>query len=69
MRELDRCKGSAARSSAGLDPARAAARARKSLRHGQVELWPEASHAINGEHPTEIAEAAEAFWGRVDAAR
>jgi pimeloyl-ACP methyl ester carboxylesterase len=52
-----------------LDPARAAARARKSLRHGQVELWPEASHAINGECPAEIADAAEAFWDGVDAGR
>jgi hypothetical protein len=29
---------------------------------GQVELWPDASHAINGEYPAEIAETAAAFW-------
>ena len=41
-----------------LDAARAAARARNLLPRGQVELWPEASHAINGEYPTEITERA-----------
>ncbi|MCV7281995.1 alpha/beta hydrolase [Mycolicibacterium flavescens] len=44
------------------NPARAAARARKTLRHGQVELWADASHAINGEYADEIAERAAQFW-------
>ena len=48
-----------------LDAARAAARARNLLPRGQVELWPEASHAINGEYPAEIAETAAAFWDGV----
>jgi pimeloyl-ACP methyl ester carboxylesterase len=38
------------------DPGKAAARARRVLRHGTVELWPDASHAVNGEHPARIAE-------------
>jgi pimeloyl-ACP methyl ester carboxylesterase len=48
-----------------LDAARAAARARNLLPRGQVELWPAASHAINGEYPAEIAETATAFWDSV----
>jgi pimeloyl-ACP methyl ester carboxylesterase len=48
---------------------RAAARARNLLPRGQVELWPEASHAINGEYPAKVAETAEAFWDWVDAQR
>jgi pimeloyl-ACP methyl ester carboxylesterase len=44
------------------DPARAAARARRLLARGQVELWPDASHAINGEYPDEIAHRAHRFW-------
>jgi hypothetical protein len=36
--------------------------------HGQIELWADASHAINGEYPAEIAERAGAFWTDVDAA-
>ena len=44
------------------DAASAAARARNLLPRGQVELWPDASHAINGEYPEEIAETAAAFW-------
>jgi len=51
-----------------LDAARAAARARSVLARGQVELWADASHAINGEYPAEIAERAGAFWDDVDAA-
>ena len=38
-----------------LDAARAAARARNLLPRGQVDLWRDASHAINGEYPDEIA--------------
>jgi pimeloyl-ACP methyl ester carboxylesterase len=44
---------------------RAAARARKLLPQGRVELWVDASHAINGEYPAEIAQTAEAFWRRI----
>jgi pimeloyl-ACP methyl ester carboxylesterase len=49
-----------------LDPGRAADRARNLLARGQVELWAEASHAINGEYPGEIAETAAVFWDQVD---
>ena len=49
-----------------LDAARAAARARNLLPRGQVELWADASHAINGEYPVEIAERAGRFWDDVD---
>lgn len=49
-----------------LDPARAAARARRQLPRGQVELWPDASHAINGEFADEIAQRAHLFWDEVD---
>lgn len=44
-----------------LDAPRAAARARALLRHAQVEVWPDASHAINGEYPQEIAERVSRF--------
>ncbi|MGY4653411.1 hypothetical protein ACVWWN_007207 [Mycobacterium sp. URHB0021] len=36
------------------------------MRRGDVELWPDASHAINGEYPTEIAERAGRFRGAAD---
>ncbi len=49
-----------------LDPARAVARARRQLTRGQVELWTDASHAINGEYPVEIAARAATFWDDVD---
>ncbi|PEG34459.1 alpha/beta hydrolase [Mycolicibacterium agri] len=49
-----------------LDAARALARARRLLPQGQVELWPDASHAINGEYPDEIAARAHRFWDDVD---
>jgi pimeloyl-ACP methyl ester carboxylesterase len=48
-----------------LDAASAAARARTLLPRGQVELWADASHAINGEYPAEIAQTAAAFWDGV----
>ncbi|MET0900221.1 MAG: alpha/beta fold hydrolase [Mycobacterium sp.] len=48
---------------------KAAARARRLLRRGQVELWPQASHAINGEYPEEIAARAHRFWTEVDQLR
>jgi pimeloyl-ACP methyl ester carboxylesterase len=51
-----------------LDAALATARARSLLRQGQIELWADASHAINGEYPAEIAKRAGAFWDDVDAA-
>jgi pimeloyl-ACP methyl ester carboxylesterase len=49
-----------------LDPARAAARALRLLRRGEVELWPDATHAINGEFANEIAQRAHLFWDEVD---
>jgi pimeloyl-ACP methyl ester carboxylesterase len=49
-----------------LDAGRAVARARNLLPCGQVELWADASHAINGEYPAEVAERAGRFWGEVD---
>jgi pimeloyl-ACP methyl ester carboxylesterase len=39
-----------------LDPQLAESRARRLLARAEVEVWPEASHAINGEYPQEIAE-------------
>lgn len=41
---------------------RAAQHARKLLPQAQIEVWPEASHAINGEYPDEIAARAQRFW-------
>lgn len=49
-----------------LDPDRAAARARNLLPHSEIEVWPQASHAINGEYPAEIAQRAARFWDGVD---
>jgi pimeloyl-ACP methyl ester carboxylesterase len=49
-----------------LDPGRPAARARALLPHGTVEVWPDASHAINGEYPDEIAQRAARFWDEVE---
>jgi len=49
-----------------LDAAGAAARARNLLPRGQVEIWADASHAINGEYPAEIAARAAEFWDKVD---
>ncbi|MDH2424977.1 alpha/beta fold hydrolase [Sphaerisporangium sp. TRM90804] len=49
------------------DPGKAAARARRLLRHGTVELWPEASHAVNGEFPDRIAGTVDAFLNKVEA--
>jgi pimeloyl-ACP methyl ester carboxylesterase len=48
------------------DARRAAARARNLLPNAKVEFWADASHAINGECPDEIAEAAARFWRDVD---
>ncbi|WP_067816827.1 alpha/beta fold hydrolase [Nocardia inohanensis] len=43
-----------------------AAKARKLLPAGQFEVWPEASHAINGEFPDRIAERVKTFLAEVD---
>ena len=43
------------------DSAAAADHARRNLRHGTVRVYPEASHAINGEYPNEIAADIDAF--------
>ncbi|MEV0461372.1 alpha/beta hydrolase [Nocardia tengchongensis] len=40
---------------------RVAATAREVLRDGRVEVWPAASHAINGEFPDEIAARVDSF--------
>ncbi|KUH84799.1 alpha/beta hydrolase [Mycobacterium sp. IS-1556] len=48
------------------DAERAAERARRLLARGQVELWRDASHAINGEYAAEIAERAADFWKQAD---
>ncbi|MEW2481458.1 alpha/beta hydrolase [Mycobacterium sp. NPDC049093] len=48
-----------------LDPERAVARAREVLARGEVELWADASHAINGEYPEEIAQRTGRFWDEV----
>jgi pimeloyl-ACP methyl ester carboxylesterase len=48
------------------DASRAAARARDLLPGGQIELWLDASHAINGEYPDEIAIQAHRFWNGTD---
>ena len=45
-----------------------ASRPRNLLPRAQVELWPDASHALNGEYPNEIADRAARFWDEVDAA-
>lgn len=44
---------------------RAAERARNLLPQGEIEVWAEASHAINGEYADEIAERAHRFWDGV----
>ena len=48
------------------DAHRAAEVARDVLCHGEVELWEDASHAINGEFPDRIAGRAGRFWDEVD---
>ena len=47
------------------DAKRVAARARNLLPDGKVEFWADASHAINGEYPDEIAEESQRFWDDV----
>ena len=46
-----------------LSPTRAAATARKLLSHGEVEVWDEASHAMNGEFPERVADRIERSGG------
>jgi len=45
-----------------LNPARAAATARRVLAAGRVEIWDDASHALNGEFPERTADHIAAFW-------
>jgi pimeloyl-ACP methyl ester carboxylesterase len=44
----------------------AAAHARKVLHRSEIEIWAQASHAINGEYPVQIAERAHRFWTAVE---
>jgi pimeloyl-ACP methyl ester carboxylesterase len=55
-----------ARRSVMHDAGGAAARARDLLPNAQIELWPEASHAINGEYPDEIAALSHRFWDGIN---
>jgi pimeloyl-ACP methyl ester carboxylesterase len=48
------------------DSAAAADLARRSLQRGTVRVYPEASHAINGEYPDEIAADIDAFLAAVE---
>ncbi|WP_150253774.1 alpha/beta fold hydrolase [Nocardiopsis deserti] len=48
------------------DPDTAEATAERALPHGRVEVYPEASHAINGEYPEETAADVAAFLDTVD---
>lgn len=48
------------------DAARAARYAREVLRHGEIELWPDASHAVNGEFPERIATRLHPFLDQAD---
>ncbi|MDQ7905519.1 alpha/beta hydrolase [Phytohabitans sp. ZYX-F-186] len=48
------------------DTAHAAAVARKALRAGTVKIYPDASHAINGEYPDQIGADVAAFLAGVD---
>jgi pimeloyl-ACP methyl ester carboxylesterase len=47
------------------DADRAVTRARNLLPNGKIEFWADASHAINGEYPDEIAEESLPFWDDV----
>lgn len=48
------------------DARKAAQRARTLLAHGQIEVLPNGSHAINGEYADQIAARTESFWATVD---
>ncbi|APX34642.1 alpha/beta hydrolase [Brachybacterium sp. P6-10-X1] len=49
------------------DPEEAAATARSTLSDARVEVFPDASHAINGEYPEEIAALVDDFTTEVEA--
>ena len=49
------------------DPKQAEARAKKLLKKGQVELWPEASHAINGEYADQVNQTILRFVNNIEA--
>lgn len=49
-----------------LDAGRAARRARMLVPHAEVQVYREASHAINGEYADEIADHSHRFWDAVD---
>ncbi|MFI9597114.1 alpha/beta fold hydrolase [Nonomuraea sp. NPDC052265] len=51
------------------NPRKAALRARRLLAQGVVELWPDASHAINGEFPERVNARVLAFADEVDRTR
>ncbi|MFI6183808.1 alpha/beta fold hydrolase [Nonomuraea sp. NPDC051191] len=51
------------------DPRKAARRARRLLAKGVVELWPDASHAINGEFPERVNARVLTFVDEVDRTR
>ncbi|MGV9532236.1 alpha/beta fold hydrolase [Streptosporangium sandarakinum] len=48
------------------DPRKATLRARRLLARGVVELWPDASHAINGEFPERVNARVLAFIDEID---
>ncbi|MFI6920680.1 alpha/beta fold hydrolase [Nonomuraea spiralis] len=50
------------------NPRKAAERARRLLPRGVVELWPDASHAINGEFPERVNSRILAFADEIDSA-
>ncbi|MER6509557.1 alpha/beta fold hydrolase [Nonomuraea sp. NPDC001636] len=50
------------------NPRKAALRARRLLARGVVELWPDASHALNGEFPDRVNTRVLAFADEVDRA-
>ncbi len=47
-------------------PSRAAARARGLLPHARVEVWGDASHALNGEFPERISDVTHQFLDDID---
>ncbi|MFI7418621.1 alpha/beta fold hydrolase [Nonomuraea sp. NPDC049684] len=50
------------------NPRKAALRARRLLGRGVVELWPDASHALNGEFPDRVNSRVLAFADEIDSA-
>ncbi|WP_264021965.1 hypothetical protein [Mycolicibacterium pyrenivorans] len=49
-----------------IDAGMAARSARTLVPHAQVQVYRDASHAINGEYADEIADHAHRFWDAVD---